>query len=47
MRKQFIQASRRDRALKLCPWASYAIKVSEGYMCFESYDDYMIEKNAK
>lgn len=41
MRKQFIESKRRDRALKLCPWASYIHKAGEGYWCFESYDDYI------
>ena len=39
MRKQFIECSTRRAALRACPWACDAVRVSGGYICFESATD--------
>jgi hypothetical protein len=45
MRQQYVQTNNRKKAIKLCPWAEYVIKVEDGYHCFESYNDYKTWKN--
>ncbi len=47
MRKQYVQTNNRAKAVKLCPWASYLLKMADGYYAFESYDDYITFKNQK
>lgn len=47
MRQKFIQTNKKTDAIKECPWACKVIKVQDGYMCFESPDDYKIWKNQK
>ena len=39
MRKQYIQTNNRKKALKIAPWAGWLVKMTEGFMAFESYDD--------
>ena len=40
MRVQFIDATSRQRALKVAPWAARIVKVEGGYIAFESVDSY-------
>ena len=47
MRIEFTQVETRYRARKECPWASVITKVVDGYMCFESRDDYNTWKKQK
>jgi len=47
MRPQFVECKYRYQAVKECPWASAFAKVTDGYLCFESWDDYRIWKNQK
>lgn len=47
MRKQFIEVATRYLAAKQCPWARVIAKVVDGYMTFESQDDYFIWKRQK
>lgn len=47
MRRQFVKCNTRYQAMKECPWAEKTMKVCEGFICFESADDYKIAKNQK
>ena len=47
MRQKFIQVKTRAAAKKECPWACLCIKVTDGYMCFESPVDYELWKHQK
>lgn len=47
MKKQFAEVKTRKEAAEQCPWAEIIVKVSGGYMCFESELDYRIWKNQK
>jgi hypothetical protein len=47
MRKEFLEVETRYQARKLAPWAAVIVKVSGGYMAFESADDYRIWKNQR
>lgn len=47
MRTLFVESKCKKTALKQAPWASIIIKVQDGFMCFESYDDYFNFKNQK
>ena len=47
MRIEFTQAETRYRARKECPWAEVIVKVVDGYICFESKQDYKIWKKQK
>lgn len=47
MRTQFVSCKYRYQALNACPWAAHICKVCDGYMCFESHDDYNIWRNQK
>lgn len=40
MRQQYVQAKNRREAAKKCPWAAHIMTVVDGYICFESHDDY-------
>ncbi len=47
MRTEFIHAKTAAQARKLAPWAAKVIKVSGGYMAFESVSDYETWKRQK
>lgn len=47
MRYAFIKCKYKYQAVKKCPWASAFMKVTEGYLCFESWQDYSIKKDQK
>ena len=47
MRTELVQTNVKKEALKECPWASKAVRVFGGYMCFESIDDHNTWKNQK
>ena len=47
MRSKFVECKSKKVAVNECPWASVVIRVTGGYICFESYSDYMIFKNQK
>ena len=47
MRKQFVECKSRSTAKRKCPWASRIMKVVDGYICFESVEDYRIAKKQK
>ena len=47
MRVEFIEAKERKEAEKKCPWASIIKKVIDGFMCFESIDDFKTWNNQK
>ena len=47
MLSKFVECKSKAVAYKKCPWASVIIRVTGGYMCFESYSDYMVWKNQK
>ena len=47
MRKAFIDVSTRYKAKKAAPWAAKIVKVSGGYMAFESTSDYETWKNQR
>lgn len=47
MRTQFCEAKTSFFAKKECPWASVIAKVTGGFMCFESVEDYKIWKKQK
>lgn len=47
MKTKFVKAKYYYQARNLCPWASKVTKVCEGFMCFETYADYLIFKNQK
>lgn len=47
MRKEFTTSKTKKLALSECPWASKAMKVCGGYICFESVSDYRTHKNQK
>lgn len=44
MRTKFVECKTRYQAKKECPWVSTIVKVCDGFMCFESVDDYKIWK---
>lgn len=47
MRQQFVTAKSKKGAQQKCPWAEKVVKVEGGYMCFESYQDYLTWKRQK
>ena len=47
MKKVFLEAKNRKQAEKQAPWAAAIVKVSGGYMAFESMKDYHVWKNQK
>lgn len=47
MRQQFVECRWRSQAIRECPWASKVAKVTGGYMCFESIEDYKVWRNQK
>lgn len=47
MRQKYVQCKTRAEAMKMCPWASYTLKVYLGYICFESFVDYLTAKRQK
>ena len=47
MRKEFVECKSKTVAYNECPWASVFIRVTGGYMCFESYSDYRMWLNQK
>lgn len=47
MRKQFVQCDSRRDAYKECPWASKVTKVKDGFVCFESVNDYKLFKTQR
>ena len=47
MKQQFVEAKTRKQAQKICSWAEKIVKVDGGYICFESYQDYLVWKNQK
>lgn len=47
MRTRFIECETEEQAKNECPWSSVIAEVVDGYMCFESWDDYNIWENQK
>lgn len=47
MKTQFVETNSRKEAVNEMPWAEKVVKVSGGYMGFESADDYKTWKNQK
>ena len=47
MRVKFVECATRYQAQKECPWAEHIATVWNGYMCFESHDDYKVWRNQK
>lgn len=47
MRKEFVPCANRAHAIKLTPWACVIARVTGGFMCFESRDDYAMWKAQK
>ena len=47
MRKIFIENKSRYIVKELCPWASFIVRVADGFMCFESVIDFKIWKDQK
>lgn len=47
MKKQFVAVKTRKEAKKECPWAEKIVKADGGYLCFESYQDYLLWKRQK
>lgn len=47
MRIEFVKTESRYKARKTCLWANVVTKVFEGFMCFESINDYKIWKNQR
>jgi len=47
MRQQFVEAKSKKEAQEKCPWAEKIVKVSGGYRCFESHQDYETWKRQK
>ena len=40
LRQKFVQTDNLKEAENECPWAAIIIKVTDGYMAFESMQDY-------
>lgn len=47
MRQEMIEVKTRKEAAKLAPWAAKIVKVSGGYMAFESIADFETWKKQK
>lgn len=47
MKTIFTNSKNRYQAKKECPWATTIAKVNNGFICFESKNDYLIWKNQK
>ena len=47
MRTQFIEVATRYLAAKQCPWAQVIAKVIDGFIAFESQDDYLTWRRQK
>ena len=47
MRQEMIEVKTRKEAVKLAPWAAKIVKVSGGYMAFESIADFETWKKQK
>ena len=47
MRQKFVEAKTKKDAENACPWAEVIVKVSGGYQCFESAQDYETWKKQK
>lgn len=47
MRKKFIEGTKYSEAFDECPWANEVVRVTGGFMCFESEADYKIWNNQK
>lgn len=47
MKQQFIESSNRKDAVKQAPWAAKVVKVTGGYLAFESMTDYETWKRQK
>ena len=47
MRSRFVECKSKTVACDECPWASVVVRVTGGYMCFESYSDYRVWMNQK
>ena len=47
MRSKFVEGKSKTVAQNECPSASFIIRVTGGWLCFESYLDYMMLKNQK
>lgn len=47
MKTKFIQTDSRYKAKKECLWAAKIVKVHDGFLCFESIQDYITWKNQK
>lgn len=44
MRQEFVRCATYRTAYRRCPWASKALKVFGGFICFESVSDYYVAK---
>jgi hypothetical protein len=47
MRKEFLSNTSRYSAAKACPWAAIICKVDNGYLAFESIEDYRQHKKQR
>lgn len=47
MRKQAVYCKSYATAQRRCSWAVKIVKISDGYIAFESIDDYKTWKNQK
>lgn len=47
MKTEFVECKYRYQAKKKCLWASRIVKVTGGYLCFESITDYETWKAQK
>ena len=47
MKTQLIAAKSARQARKLAPWAAKLLQVQEGYMAFESWQDYVTWRNQR
>lgn len=47
MRQKTVECETVEQAQDMCPWASRFAKVTDGYKCFESIEDYETWMNQK
>lgn len=47
MRTLFLEVDTKKEARNLAPWACKFMKVCDGYIAYESEDDYIIAKNQR
>lgn len=47
MRIEFMQVESRYQARKSCVWVAITMKVTGGYICYESIEDYRVARNQR